>query len=474
MVNNKFIKDLKTVVYNNGIIFLVGRGSSARHVDFTKINKYDSLIVGFNLSCSATIPCNYYYFSAGHDIGSQFKIDETLNADCLSEDGNKRAFLEVGSIDFELGGLLSFIDQNIFEIKRKKIKIFLAGFDFRSNTRDDDLLGDPRDVSPIQRKINIESQLIALEELNSKLLNLELIRLSFDINSSRDPRNFLTELQPIPQANKVEIVAEITTNHHGEKDKLVQLITSAKHAGADSVKLQLRNVEKFYTQRQLESEYKSPFGNTFRDYRNQLELSDDQIEIAYSLSRDLDISLFFSVLDKDSFIKILNYSPQRIKLPSTISRKTDFLKYVAKNYFGEIVISTGMTDNNYEKFVLDNFSKVKKLYLLHCISAYPTWPGDVNLSNITRYKELVKTYKHIVPGYSSHDIGEIISLLAISAGARMIEKHIKIGSTEWVHFDDTAMDIKTEFPNFVKMIRNVERIIGSDKKTILPIEHHKY
>jgi len=41
------------------------------------------------------------------------------------------------------------------------------------------------------------------------------------------------------------------------------------------VKVQNRDVENFYSKDQLNSEYISPFGNTFRDYRNELELDNE-------------------------------------------------------------------------------------------------------------------------------------------------------------------------------------------------------
>ena len=43
-------------------------------------------------------------------------------------------------------------------------------------------------------------------------------------------------------------------------------------------------------------------------------------------------------------------------------------------------------------------------------------------------------------------------MLAIAAGARVIEKHIKIGHTPWMHFDDTAIDAKLELPTFVEQL----------------------
>ena len=109
-------------------------------------------------------------------------------------------------------------------------------------------------------------------------------------------------------------------------------------------------------------------------------------------------------------------------MPSTISRNKELLEYVSKNHRGELVISTGMTDMDYESYIISHFKDVDKLFLLQCVSSYPTYFADSNLSVINRYKELSKIHPKIIPGYSSHDIGSLGSCMAIACGARMIEK----------------------------------------------------
>jgi sialic acid synthase SpsE len=83
---------------------------------------------------------------------------------------------------------------------------------------------------------------------------------------------------------------------------------------------------------------------------------------------------------------------------------------------------------------------------------------DGNLAIINNIKNLSKKYKNIVPGYSSHDLTRTASAMAVALGAQMIEKHIKVSSNEWAHFDETALDVNYEFPSWVQYVRSSENI----------------
>jgi N-acetylneuraminate synthase len=66
-------------------------------------------------------------------------------------------------------------------------------------------------------------------------------------------------------------------------------------------------------------------------------------------------------------------------------------------------------------------------------------------------------------------------MLAVAAGARMIEKHVKLGNLSWIHYDGVAVDLQEgEFARFVKDIRKAESLTGSGQKVIHEQEHHKY
>ena len=176
-----------------------------------------------------------------------------------------------------------------------------------------------------------------------------------------------------------------------------------------------------------------------------------------------------------SYEFIKSFDPELIKLPSTISEHKDYLKFVADDFKNDIVISTGYTDKSYEEFILNTFLDSRKVYLLQCTSAYPCSKYDTQISVIRHYYNLSKKNPNIIPGYSSHDIGSLCSMLAVSAGARMIEKHVKYGNIEWSHFDEVAVDLQNDdFKNFVRDVRDSELIVGEEEKKINSSEHHKY
>lgn len=274
---------------------------------------------------------------------------------------------------------------------------------------------------------------------------------------------------------EVLVIAEVTTNHFGDRERLERLIREAHAAGADYVKVQKRDVDTFYSPEQLAAPYVSPFGSTFGDYRRALELDEDDFRFIGGLTAELGISWYASVLDEPSFRFMSQFDMPMVKLPSTISEHTDYLSLVARSYQGPLVLSTGMTNQAFERWVLETFSDQQTLYLMHANSAYPTPGHDCNIGVVRHYSLLAEKYPHIIPGYSSHDFGSLASVLAVAAGARMVEKHVKLGNTEWAHFDAVAVDLTTSaFKDYVQDVRRAQTIVGSSVKRVTASEHHKY
>lgn len=360
--------------------------------------------------------------------------------------------------------------------------VYMVGFDFRAEAGNASAIARHYETdSEDQRRLRIEMQenflLNALYMLQGSEIDVVHVgKRPFSRLSSDDLREqFLPEPQEAGRDWRVSVVAELTTNHFGDRGRLERMVRAAKAAGADYVKVQKRDVESFYSPEQLAAPYKSPFGSTFRDYRHQLELDRDDFAFLHGLCDRLGIKWFASALDEASYRFLLEAGSHAIKLPSTISEHTDYLELVARTCDRPIVLSTGMTDKAFESWVLETFARSPELHLLQCNSAYPTPAEDCNVGVVRHYAHLAKENPRIVPGYSSHDHGWFGSALAVAAGARMVEKHVKLGNTEWAHFDAVALDLtRGEFKDYVAKVREAEVIVGSEEKTVQPSEHHKY
>jgi N-acetylneuraminate synthase len=272
---------------------------------------------------------------------------------------------------------------------------------------------------------------------------------------------------------KVQVVAELTNNHLGSTARLEEMIYQCKLQGATIIKIQKRDPNTLYSENELSSPYISPFGSTLGEYRLGVELTEKQIDYLTMICTKLGIPWFTSVLDEPSLKFISKYRPIAIKAPSTISNHRNFLSSVAASNIEYIFVSLGGTDESYIDWIGNKF-KSKKLILMQCTSSYPANFQDCNIRVIPRLR-ILSNKSDLILGYSSHDPGSLACQLATALGATFIEKHVKLGSIDWIHFDGVALNLElNELRNFTQDLGLALKILGQDKKTVLNSEHHKY
>lgn len=502
------IKNISSKSDIDGIIIL-GKGPSIDLVHTNNIEKF--IVIGIN-DAERIMPCDFTLFHDSNFIESLslngFQSQLYLTNHNLNLPSNQ--FFNVpyeplnqGNVDLMFMRLISenkndfciediiFISalklaQIIATVKGSTLKTYMLGFDFDPSKGQSkqfkNIVGDSFDslaFSRITPQIHyFEHALYLLKNSNIDIYHVgngKFSRISIEHFNTRINNEKKSPSNLLEYNGGIIIVAELTTNHFGDRDRLRKMIELSKSAGANFIKVQKRDVETFYSKEDLDSKYISPFGTTFRDYRLQLELSYDDFKYLDKVCKELDIPWFASVLDKNSFDFMASFNPSIIKIPSTISEHKDFIEYVLENYSGDLVISTGMTDSSYLDFVLSKLDKINKLYLMHTNSSYPTPMREIKIGVVQFFNDLSMEFTNIIPAYSSHDAGSFGSILALAAGAKMIEKHVKIADNNWSHFDAVALDLENgEFRKFVSDIRNAEIAIGSKFKTINPSEHHKY
>lgn len=154
----------------------------------------------------------------------------------------------------------------------------------------------------------------------------------------------------------------------------------------------------------------------------------------------------------------------KIKIPSGEIFSLDLLNYLNKSKKNfEIILSTGMA-NYYEiktclKF-LKNIPR-NRIKLLHCISNYPT---KINVVNLLSIPEMKKIFKCEI-GFSDHTTNNLTSCIAVSLGAKIIEKHVTFNKN--LSGPDHRMSLSiSQFKNLVLQIRAVEKMLGNKSKPI--------
>jgi len=145
-------------------------------------------------------------------------------------------------------------------------------------------------------------------------------------------------------------------------------------------------------------------------------------------------------------------------------RKPDILEAV---FLSEIpvIMSTGMADYEDIDFALSYLDR--DVTLLHCTSSYPCKPIDVNLNAMT---DMGDTFDLPV-GYSDHTDSILASVCAVAMGATVIEKHLTLNRNS-IGPDHKSSIEPHEFKLMVQSIREVEVMLGSPNKRILPCEEN--
>lgn len=517
------LKNIVSVSETFDRIIIIGKGNSVQSIEESTYNS--SFIININdserirkgnlclfhnswvtKSLSENGFQSDFYIACSNSLeGFTYDTDKFFFVDYHTEsfESFERLITDFNSRDFLLSDFLILsalkIANLIAQIKNKKVPVYLLGFDF--HVQNQSLINDYSGhevafkniffatqkayLSFLKKYINDSgsNQIIHVGNLDISDIDVEDYNAQFSYSAEKIKRKFnnrdayLELLKKVNQDNYVITVAELTNNHLGSEDRLRKMIALSKEAGADMIKVQKRDVASFYSEEELQSQYTSPFGSTLGDYRNGVELNDHLFEVLINECYNHEIVWFASILDYPSLQYIQKFDPVLIKLPSTISNHKNYLQQVAAEYVGDVVISTGFTDKLYEDFVLKTFLPGRNLFLLQCTSSYPAPPEACQLGVIRHYEELsiLNEMPELIPGYSSHDIGNIGCMMAVAAGAKMIEKHVKLGNVDWVHFDGVALDLLDDtFKQFVTDVRKAQVMTGSKIKQIHHQEHHKY
>tara|TARA_B100002051_G_C16739011_1_gene643075 strand:+ start:2277 stop:3242 length:966 start_codon:yes stop_codon:yes gene_type:complete len=258
--------------------------------------------------------------------------------------------------------------------------------------------------------------------------------------------------------NKVFIVAEIGNNHEGSFSNAKKLVYAAKKTGVDAVKFQTFKTENYVNEKEKKR---------FKRLK-KFELTNNEFLKLYKIAKKNKLKFISTPFDIES----ANFLGSFVDIFKISSGDNNFYKLieVVLSYKKPTIISTGLLNyqeiKNLVKFIKYQKFPLKKLTLLHCVSAYPVSDLEANLKSI----EFLKKKLPVKIGYSDHTLGTLASVIATSYGAEMIEKHFTLDK-KFSNFRDHKISAdKKEMNKLVIEVNRTYSMLGKFNKEITKSE----
>jgi len=222
------------------------------------------------------------------------------------------------------------------------------------------------------------------------------------------------------------IVAELSANHGGSLTRALEVMTAAKRAGANAIKLQT------YTAETITIDHDGPgfvvegglwHGRRLYDLYEEAHTPWEWHEALFAKGRELGIPVFSTPFDETAVEFLERFDLPAYKVASFELLDLPLVRCVAAT--GKpVIMSTGMATPEEIAQSVDAFRGVggRDLVLLHCVSGYPT---PVEQSNLRRIPRLASEFGCPV-GLSDHTLGTDVAIAAVALGACMIEKHFTL------------------------------------------------
>ena len=226
--------------------------------------------------------------------------------------------------------------------------------------------------------------------------------------------------------NKIEIIAEIGQNFCGDMTLAYSLIEQAKSNGANYAKFQLFDSFELYGE------------------EKKTELNFPQAELLFVFGKTIGIEVFFSVFDIERVKWCEEIGVKRYKIAA---RNWD------KSLWSAIEATRKPTIISVDNDNYDKWGWSEDWQSLYCISKYPAHLGDLRFDaglfegtgdgpDLSEWE-----YPATHNGFSDHTIGLDASKIAMSRGAKIIEKHFAIDhetgvDAEWSMTPDELKELR--------------------------------
>jgi len=266
----------------------------------------------------------------------------------------------------------------------------------------------------------------------------------------------------IGEGNPCLIVAELSANHNQNFELAVETIRAAKRAGADVIKLQTYTPDTITLD--CDNEYFMDIlngtvweGQRLYDLYKTAFTPCEWHEELFRIAKEEGLICFSSPFDKTVVDFLEQFNPPAYKIASFEIQDIPLIEYAASK--GKpMIISTGIATVEDIVLAMKTCQEMgnDQIILLKCTSAYPAPLEEANLLTIADMKERFG----VEVGLSDHTPGIVAPIVAVTMGARVIEKHLILNKSFGGTDTSFSLDEK-EFSEMVVAVRQAELVIGN-------------
>jgi sialic acid synthase SpsE len=251
---------------------------------------------------------------------------------------------------------------------------------------------------------------------------------------------------------QIQIIAEIAQGFEGNFDQSKLLIRAAAKAGADAVKFQLVYADELSTE-----------GYQYYSLFQSLEMSDNQWQELFDYANFLGSTLIVDVFGAKSLATAEKIGIKTIKVHGTDVTNLGLLESISKSYIPKIILGVGGAYWTEIKTALQ-LLKDKEVVLLCGFQGYPTASADNQINRMQIiHQKAIGIHSNFQMGFADHPVEDqfqhTISITALGAGARVLEKHLTLGKVMELEDFESALN-PDEFQIFVKQIKMAYDAIG--------------
>lgn len=259
--------------------------------------------------------------------------------------------------------------------------------------------------------------------------------------------------------NEIYIIAEMSANHGGSLDNALEIVRQSAIAGADCLKIQTYTADSITIN--CDSEDFRIHGGLWDGYKLYDLYMDAGTPYEWQeiIKKECDkcgIDFLSTPFDNTAVDFLESIGCEAYKIASFELVDIPLIEYTASK--GKpVIISCGMASVEEIQDAIDACRRVgnDKIVLLKCCSDYPAKWEDMHIANIP---DMIKRFG-VKVGLSDHSLGSIASVVAVSMGACVIEKHVKIAGVESAD-SKFSMDMD-DFAQMVKYVRDAKTIAGN-------------